>query len=137
MPRAQRTWVYRPPKPRAPTVPAAVKAEVQDRAQQLVETVLKPLHLKPPPKDDRFNYLVDIFTRWYRQYFYFCATYAVPGPTAIAPFFETKFARIEYLDGDRFDLAFMRHTGAWITLYHGVSRDECFQHIKEDPFFYP
>src|SRR6266545_3940178 len=104
MPRAQRTWVYRPPKPRAPTVPAAVKAEVQDRAQQLVETVLKPQHLKPPPKDDRFNYLVDIFTRWYRQYFYFCATYAVPGPDAIVPSFEVKFARMEYVGDGRFDL---------------------------------
>jgi hypothetical protein len=26
---------------------------------------------------------------------------------------------------------------AWVVLYRGVSRDECFQHIKDDPFFRP
>ena len=137
MPRARRTWAYRPPKPPAPTVPAAVKVAVHDQAEQLVETVLKPQHIKPPPRDSRFNYLVNIFTKWHRQYFYFCATYAVPGPTAIAPFFETKFARMEYVEDGRFNLAFMRHTGAWVVLYYGLSRDECLEHIKDDPFFYP
>ena len=137
MPRAQRTWVYSPPKPPAPKVPASTKAEVQDAANHLIETVLKPQHVKPAPTDARFNYLVNISTKWYRHYFYFSATYAVPGPNAIAPFFETKFARMEYAEENRFNLSFMRHTGEWIELYRGVSLDECLEHIKDDPFFYP
>ena len=137
MPSRRRTWVYSPPKPLAPKVPADVKVAVQDQAHHLIETVLKPEHIKPPPCDGRFNYLVDISTKWYRQYFYFYATYASPGPNAIAQSFEAKFARMEYVGEGRFDLAFMRYTGAWVVLYHGLTHNECFERIKDDPFFHP
>jgi len=137
MPRPRRTWVYNPPKPPVPKVPADVKVAVQDQAHRLIETDLKPQHIEPPPRDARFNYLVDISARWYRHYFYFHATYASPGPNAIAPFFEAKFARMEYVGERRFDLAFMRHTGAWVVLYHGLSHNECFEHVRDDPFFHP
>ncbi len=55
-------WVYSPPKPPAPKVSASVKAEAQQQANQLVEAILKPQHLRPPPKDYHFNYIVDIYT---------------------------------------------------------------------------
>jgi hypothetical protein len=137
MPTARRTWVSSPLKSPAPKVPADVKLTVQDQAHHLIETVLKPQHLKPPPRGGRFNYLVNISTKWYRQYFYFSATYAVPGPNAMAPFFEIKFARMEYIEQDRFNLAFMRHTGAWVVIYYDLSCNECFEHIQDDPFFHP
>jgi len=31
--------------------------------------VLKPPHVKPPSGDERFNYIVDIYSEWYRNYF--------------------------------------------------------------------
>ncbi len=84
----QRRWVYSPPRQPKPKVPDAVKAEVAAKAGALIETALKPSHLKPPPEDMHFNYLVDIYTKWYRNYFYFCSKYRCPGPNAISPFFE-------------------------------------------------
>jgi hypothetical protein len=78
-----------------------VKADVERKAAELVEKVLKPQHIKPPPEDVRFNYIVDIYTRWRGNYFYFCAKYHSPGPNAISPFFEVKFARLEYVGGGR------------------------------------
>ena len=48
-------WVYSPPKPAKPTVPPALKADVEARANELVESTLKPAHIKPPPEDERFN----------------------------------------------------------------------------------
>ena len=64
--------------------------------------MLKPKHLTPAPKDADVNYLVDISTKWYRNYFYFCATYCSPGPYAIASSFETQFARLEYVGDQQF-----------------------------------
>jgi len=134
----RKTWVYSPPKPTKPKVPASVKAEVERLAQELIETALKPQHIKPPPEDAQFNYIVDIYSKWYRHYFYFCAKYASPGPYAISPTFEAKFARLEYVGGEgRFNLAFMRHTGAWVEIYPDLSLLECFAAILEDAFFQP
>ncbi|MDQ3754928.1 MAG: hypothetical protein M3371_09370, partial [Acidobacteriota bacterium] len=88
MARRGKMWVYCPPKPPKPKVPETLKAEVSEKAEQLIESTLKRQYIKAPPKDDRFNYVVDLYTKWYRCYFYFCAKYACPGPSAISPFFE-------------------------------------------------
>jgi hypothetical protein len=118
-------------------VPEHVKVELEQKANTLVETALKPAHVKPPPEDARFNYIVDIYTKWYRNYFYFCAKYHVPGPDAIEPSFEAKFARMEYTGNDRFALSFMRYTKQWVELYIDLSMDECLSAIQDEPFFTP
>lgn len=111
---------------------------MEQRARKLVETVLKPECIEPPPKRAEFNYVVDIYTKWYRHYLYFCAKYACPGPNALSPFFESKFARMAYVGGTgRFNLAFMRHTGEWIEIYPDLSVDECLAAIRGDPLFQP
>ena len=80
---------------------------------------------------------MDIFTKWYRNYFYFCAKYHNPGPNAISPFFETKFARMEYVAEDQFNLSYMRHTGQWWELFSGLSLNECIETIEDMPHFTP
>ncbi|MCL4466750.1 MAG: hypothetical protein M1389_12130 [Chloroflexi bacterium] len=137
MAKRRKTWVYVPPKLAKPTVPAALQVDVEAKTRELVESVLKPLHVKPPPDDERFNYIVDIGTKWYRSYFYLFATYRSPGPTALSPSFEAKFVRLEYTGANHFSLAFMRHTGQWIEVYSDLSVDQCLQAIKDDPFFIP
>jgi hypothetical protein len=83
-----------------------------------------------------FNYLVDLYTKWYRNYFYFCAKYCSPGPNALSPYFEIRFARMEYVGpGARFNLFFMRHTGQWVEIYRRIPLDECFSAIECDPWF--
>lgn len=128
-------WVYSPRKPTPPKIPDVLKTEVERKGQELVKTYLKPTYVKAPPQDPRFNYIIDIYTKWYRSYFYFCATYAVPHPDAISPTFESKFARITYVGMERFTLAAMRHTGEWIELYHDQSIDHCLEAITADPWF--
>ena len=56
----QKTWVYSPPKPK---VPDAVKVGVQIKAIELVDAVLKPEHVKSPPKNAKWNYIVDLYTK--------------------------------------------------------------------------
>jgi hypothetical protein len=137
MSKPRKTWVYSPPKPSASQVPERVKLEVQTKADQIIETVFKPKHIQPPPTDNDFNYIVDLFSKWYRHYFYFCSKYCSPGPNAIAPFFETKFARMEYVGANRFHLSFMRYTEEWVLLQPNSSLEECLSIIQSDPLFAP
>ena len=137
MTKAQRRWVYSPQKPSAGQIPASLKAEVQRKAAQLIEETLKPRHLKPPPTDTTFNYIVDIYTKWHRHYVYFCAKYCVPGPNAIAPNFEAKFARLEYVGNNNFNLSFKRYTEEWIEVYPALSLDQCLSAIRDDALFHP
>jgi hypothetical protein len=130
-------------KPKAPTSPfcalvlRALKQEVNRKAGDLIESVLKPRHVEPPPKGRQLNYLVDITTKWLGSKCYFIGVYRSRGPHAVSPTFETKFARMEYAADGKFALSFMRHTGQWVQLYDGLSVDECLKAIQDDPWFQP
>ena len=67
------------------SVAASVKAEVETKAKDLIDNVLKPKHVLPPPVEAEFNYIIDIGAKWYRNYFYFFSTYACPSPNALSP----------------------------------------------------
>ncbi len=135
--RRQKVWVFRPPKPPKPKVPENIKIEVEIKAKELIESFLKPNYIKPPPKDIRFNYIVDIYAKWYRSYFHFSAKYRCPAPNCISPFFESKFTRMEYVGNGLFNLSYMRYTEQWLELFTGLSVDECLATIKDDPHFMP
>ena len=120
-----------------PKVPENLKLEFERKAGELIESDLRPAHVQPPPEPARFNYIVDIYPKWHRSYFYFCARYHCPGPNAKEPFFESKFARLEHLGGGYFALAFARHTGKWVELYASLSVDECLAAVRDEPFFQP
>lgn len=130
-------WVYSPRKPAPPKLPERLKAEVAQKAQVLIDTVLKSTYVQPPPENPQFNYITAISAKWWRSYFYFSAERAVPGPNAMVPSFESKFARLAYTGADRFTLAFMRYTGEWIELYDDLSIEECLEAIKTDAYFHP
>ncbi len=95
------------------------------------------MHIKQPPVNNTFNYIVDIYSKWYRNYFYFIAKYSCPGPRAISPFFETKFARIEYINNNCYNLSYMRHTEQWWEIYTDLTIDECLKAIRDEPHFLP
>jgi hypothetical protein len=135
--RPKKTWVYAPQKPAPPKVPEALKREVETKANALVESLLKPKHVQPPPADPQFNYIEDIATKWYRSYFYFYAVYRSAGPYALGGTFEAKFARLTYIGDGRFSLAFQRHTGEWIEIFPDLTLDECLAAVRDDPWFQP
>jgi hypothetical protein len=135
--KAKKTWVYVPPKPAKPTIPETLKQQVQAEADRLIEQVLKPKHVQPPEEHPRFNYITDLFTKWHRSYFYFCSTYASPGPYALSPSFESRFARLEYIGNNLFNLAFMRHTGQWWEFHTEISLEEALEAIRDEPHFAP
>ncbi len=109
----KKRWIYVPPKPPKPKVPEYLKSFVKTKADDFVESFLKPNFIKEPPKDYEWNYPVDIFTKWYQRYFYFCSTWRCPSPNAISEYFEIRFARLEYAGDEKFNIAYMRYTGQW------------------------
>ncbi len=116
-------------------VPSTVKEQVATKANELIENVLKPRSVKPMPENYRFNYITNIYGKWYRSYFYFCSTYFCPGLNDISPTFEANFARLEYTGNNCFSMSFMRHTGQWVDLYADMSLDDCLTAIKDDTLF--
>ena len=67
---AKKGWVYSPRKQSEPKVSDSLKQAVKTKADEFVETVLIPQYVKPPTEDNDFNYLVNIYTKWYRHYFF-------------------------------------------------------------------
>ena len=137
MPRPRKAWTCSPGKKPKVSLPGTLKDEVDTRAKELIEKVLKPKHLQPPPKGHRLNYITDITTNWLGSKLYFISVYACPGPNAFSPSFETKFARMDYVGDGKFCVSFMRHTGKWVELYEALTVDECVKAIKDDPWFVP
>ena len=135
-PPSGRGWVYDPAG--AFRVPTDLKQEVQRQAQKLIGSILKPRYIQPPPqKKTPFNYLVDIHSQWRGLFFYFCSTYCSPGPNALSPFFESKFARLQYVEKRRFNLAYFRHTGRWWEIAQLLSLEECLSWIESGHVFVP
>ena len=135
MAKIARQWVYSP-RP-ASRIPDSVKNEITAKADEIVEMVFKPQYLKPPPKKPRFNYIVDIYTKWHKNCLYFRAKFACPGPNALSPFFEDSFTRLAYMANGRFNLAYMRHTGKWWEVFADLSMEDAFASIRDEPFFHP
>jgi len=102
-----------------------------------VESFLKPEFIKPPPRDHQWNYAVDIFTKWHQRYLYFCSKWRSPAPNAISEFFEVRFARLEYAGDDKYNVAYMRHTGQWWEIFQELTLDQCIEEIKENPLLQP
>ncbi len=133
----KKRWMYVPPKPPKPKVPEYLKTEVKDRADDFVESYLKPHFIKEVSKDYQWNYVVDLFTKWHQRYFYFCSKWRSPSPKAISEYFEGRFARMEYVGNNKFNMAYMRHTGQWWEIFQDFTLDQCIQEIKENPWFHP
>ena len=136
MAKPRKPWRISPAKKPKTPLPDLLKAEVEAKAADLIENVLKPKHVLPRPKDGQFNYIIDIGAKWYRNYFYFASTYACPGPNALSPSFESMFARMEPLGGGKFALYAMRYTGKeWVGVLDALSVDECMKAIQDDQWF--
>jgi len=151
MPNNKKQWVYTPAKPKKPQVPAAEKEQITAQCQQLIDSEFKPRYLDNPAK--RLNKILDIYGKWHRSYYYFCGTYGVDLPDAAlaqlmeitgesaaqitAKTSEEKFTRLEYIGEDKFNLAYMRHTGQWWEIRTGISLKRALEEIKNNAILHP
>jgi hypothetical protein len=129
--KSPKTWMLATPKKAKTPLPESIKADLDAKAKKLVKDVLKPRYVTPPPKEAMFNYITDVWVKWIGSTLYFGATYACPGPTAISPSFETRFARLEHVGGGRFTISYMRHTDKWFRLPGILTADECLEAVEK------
>jgi hypothetical protein len=127
-------WVYAGPPKKRFIIDQATKQNVEQKANEQIEK-LKHKFIRKISPPHQGNYVIDVYGKWYRCWYFFCSTYRCPGPNALSPTFESRFARIEYRGAGRFDLSFMRHTGEWVMAYPSLTLEQCLSMIDEDSFF--
>jgi len=111
------------------------KEALKAAAGEFIQNFYKATFLKPPPEDQRFNYIVDFSATWHGPYLQFIAHYACPGPNAMSPFFEVAFARLGYFRDDAWSLWARRHNDQWMVLGHQMTMQECFAEMRANPWF--
>jgi hypothetical protein len=126
-------------KGRSATVPELLKRTLTQKAEQLIRDKFKPglPTQAEAAKKHGFNYVADVYTTWRGRYFYFCTKYCNPRENAEQEHFEVRTTRLEHVDGPRFNLAYMRHTGQWCEVYRALSLEECLETIEENELFWP
>ena len=136
MTKQKKTWVVNPSHPKA-GVPELTKKKLASLASELIEKDLKPRYVKRRRKNEKFNYITDIYTKWNRNYFYFCAKYRSPESEESPSEFELKFARMEYLSTGKYVLAYQRHNGKWWETDRNISQSKAIQLVSEGGLFVP
>jgi len=131
----KKTWTYGPAKSKKtrPKAPEELIEYLQKKGDEIVEKTFKPKYLLPVYEEQTLNQIVDIYTKWYRNCFYFCVKYKCP-PDAHRQSFENKFVKLEYLGNDEFQYSCMRHNGKWNPTFK-MTTDKCLKHVtSEVPF---
>jgi len=126
-------WGWAPAKPAAPTISQAEKTRVETVCLAFIEK-MKPKWIQPPHPD--FNYISALYGKWYRHYYYFCATLrhdAPEGPQEM----ELRFTRLEYAGSNLFHMAYFRHTGQGFPVFESLPLDECLETIEQNEIFWP
>lgn len=114
---------------------ASEKESIVNQCQPLIEKFkLEKVSINP---DKNCNYMVDIYVRWYRDYLHFCAKYKSESPDRMVDEFEDKFARLQIIGTDKFDVSYMRHTGQWNTILFDLTLSECLEKIETREIFHP
>ena len=111
------------------------KNEILNNCQPLIEHC-KEIHIQKE-SDKRFNYLIDIYLKWNRNYLYFCSKYKSEHPDRIADEFEEKTVRLEYIGNNGFNFSYMRHTGQWSLVACSLTLADCLEMIRDIPTFQP
>lgn len=126
-----------------PDTAKAKKRKVTDKQKLKVSQYFEPLilefkkELQKIKPNKQFNYVVDIYTKWYQNYFYFCEKYKSEAENRIADEFETKFVRLEFISENNFTFSYFRHTGQWYLVTENNTLEDCLKMIIDNPNFRP
>ena len=125
-----------------PSPAKAKRIKITEEQKNIVNIFFEPLivefkkHLKVKPNKEH-NYVVDIYSKWYQNYFYFCEKYKAEYKNRIMDEFETKFVRIEFVSENKYTFSYFRHTGQWHVVVENITLRKCLEMIKENPNFQP
>lgn len=124
---------------------APAKPEPPDEAEKrriiaACESLIRDFHLPrflPVIRESELNHCIGIHGAWAGGRYRFIQRYRVgSGPTR-GEEFDAPFTRLDRVAPDRFDLYWMRHTGKWWPLHHGLTLDRALQCLREDELLFP
>lgn len=128
-------WAYSPSKVASRKLLETEKKYITDYFQPLVEKFKKQYIAKKP--DKQFNYLVDVYSKWDKNYFYLCEKFKADYPNRLVDEFEEKFVRLKCIGNDQFQFSYFRHTGKWVMVADNFTLKECLEMILSSPVFHP
>jgi hypothetical protein len=131
----QKIWISKESRKTKVKPTDSEKNEILTHCQPLVELFAKQYVRENP--DKRFNYLVDVYTKWHKNYLYFCEKFKSEHPNRIADEFEFKFVRLENTGKDRYNFSYLRHTGKWFLVTTDLTLKECIEMMQANPNFQP
>jgi len=135
MPKKAWSWLYyNSPKQK---VDKFTKEGIKKKCDRFIESVLKPRFISNEQSALDGSNVIDIYSKWWKNFIYFYAKYQDTRPEAIESTYDWKLARIEYLKGDKYNLAYFRHTGKWWVIFYEIPLEECFEAIEDMPHFHP
>ena len=112
------------------------KNEISDFFQPIIEKFRIQSIKKNPNK--KFNYLIDIYTKWNKNYFYICEKYKSEMENRIQDEFEVKIARLKFIEKNNFELSYLLHNDQWQKIFPvPLSLKDCAEMINSNPIFQP
>jgi hypothetical protein len=135
MKKTRKYWMFSPTKSSKAKPSESEKKSIQDYFQPLVEDFKKQYISKNPNRE--FNYLVDVYSKWFQNYFYLCEKLKSEHPNRLADEFEIKFVRLKTTGKNLFDFSYFRHTNQWHLVAVNLTLDECKEMILSNPVFQP
>jgi hypothetical protein len=102
--------------------------------EPLIDQYKKKFIEATPNKEE--NYLINFYSKFYRGFFYLCAEYKAEYENRIFDGFERKFARLEFIDDNKYNLAYFRHTDQWWTIERNVTKEFCLTYITDNSLLF-
>lgn len=128
---AKKAWVFTPLKK---TITEKDKEELTALFEPLInEYKNKFIEEKPNKKE---NYITNFYCKFYRGFFYLCAEIRAEYVDRKLDGFEEKFARLEFVDTNKYNLAYFRHTGQWCIIETNVTAEFCLKCITNNALFF-
>lgn len=128
-------WIPSPTKAKKQKVSEGQKNEVNLFFEPLILQFKNELKSVKPNK--KYNYIIDIYTKWYQNYFYFCEKYKSESEFRTVDEFETKIVRLEFISENNFNFSYFRHTGQWHLVIENITLENCLEMIIDNPNFRP
>jgi len=131
----EKSWILSPKKDSKTKLTESEKIEIQNYFQPLIDGFKKQYIQENPDKE--FNYLIDVYSKWYQNYFYLCEKFKSEHPNRLVDEFEEKFVRLKFTAKNQFEFSYFRHTGQWFLVADGLTMEDCRDMILSNPNFQP
>jgi len=118
------------------SVPAILRQQVDRWAETWVTTKFSRLLELRAQNPGPFNYPIALFSEWRGKAFYLSTRYRTRSRKPEDDFV-VRNTRMTFTGSGRFDLAYLRHTDKWFTVFRGLTGAECFREIEDNELFWP